>query len=424
MNNVIVIVLMLIASAFFSGMEIAYLASNKLRLELDKKQGLLSSRIINIFQSSPGQFIATILLGNNLALVVYGIFMARSLNPFFVKYITSDTGLLAVQTLLSTFVVLLLAEFLPKAVVRINPNKTLTLMSVPLLLVYIIFYPASRLLHWFSGVVMRKAMKDESAKEYDKMVFGKVDLDYLISESHDESEDFNQEEKNEIRLFQNALDFANVKVRDCMIPRPEITAVEVNTSVDELRQRFIETGFSKILIYEENIDNITGYITSKELFKSPDSLRKGLLEVSYVAETMPASKLLRIFIKEHKSVAVVVDEFGGISGMLTIEDIIEEIFGEIDDEHDVDAFIEKDLGEERYIFSGRLEIDYLNEKYRISVPESEEYGTLAGFIIYHSGSIPKMNDNIRIGNFDIKILKVSHTRIELVQFNINPESGL
>ncbi|MBN2481751.1 MAG: HlyC/CorC family transporter [Bacteroidales bacterium] len=422
MSNIIVIIVMLIASAFFSGMEIAFLASNKLRLELDKKQGLFSSRIINIFQSSPGQYIATILLGNNLALVVYGIFMARSLNPFFGKFVHSDTGLLAIQTLISAIVVLLLAEFLPKAIVRINPNRALTLMSVPLLLVYLIFYPASRFLQWFSGVIMRKAMKSDSAVTFDKMVFGKVDLDFLISESHDESIDYDHEEKNEIRLFQNALDFTNVKVRDCMVPRPEISAVEVNTSVDELRQKFVETGFSKVLIYEENIDNITGYITSKELFKNPASIKQGLIDVSYVPETMPASKLLKDFIQEHKSVAVVVDEFGGISGMLTIEDIIEEIFGEIDDEHDIDEFIEKHLGEQHYIFSGRLETDYLNEKYRLNLPESEEYGTLAGFIIYHHGSIPKMNDNIRIGIFEIKILKVSHTRIELVQLKIIPES--
>lgn len=409
------------ASAFFSGMEIAFLASNKLRLELDKKQGIFSSKIINVFQNRPSQYIATILLGNNLALVIYGIYMTRSLNPYIERITTSETGILTIQTLISTIIVLMLAEFLPKVIVRINPNKALTLMSVPLLLAFILFYPASRFLQWLSGIIMKKAMKDESARSYDKMVFGKVDLDYLIHESHDEAEDFNHEEKDEIKLFQNALDFTNVKVRDCMIPRPEITAVKADTSVDELRQKFIETGFSKILVYNENIDNITGYITSKELFKNPASIKQNLISISYVPETMPASKLLKKFIQERKSVAVVVDEFGGISGMLTIEDIIEEIFGEIDDEHDVDEFIERDLGDQHYVFSGRLEIDYLNEKYRLSIPESEEYGTLAGFIIYNHGSIPKMNDKILIDNFEIKILKVSRTRIELVQFKIIPE---
>lgn len=421
MNNAIVIILMLMASAFFSGMEIAYLASNKLRLELDKKQGIFSSKIINVFQNRPNQYIATILLGNNLALVIYGIYMTRSLNPYIERITTSETGILAIQTLISTIIVLMLAEFLPKVVVRINPNKALTLMSVPLLLAFILFYPASRFLQWFSGVIMKKGLKDESAKSYDKMVFGKVDIDYLIHESHDDSEDFNHEEKDEIRLFQNALDFTNVKVRDCMIPRPEITAVKADTSVDELRQKFIETGFSKILVYDENIDNITGYITSKELFKDPATIKQNLISISYVPETMPASKLLKKFIQEHKSIAVVVDEFGGISGMLTIEDIIEEIFGEIDDEHDIDEFIERDLGNQQYVFSGRLEIDYLNEKYRLNIPESEEYGTLAGFVIYNHGSIPKMNDKILIDNFEIKILKVSRTRIELVQFKIIPE---
>lgn len=421
MTSLFVIIVMILASAFFSGMEIAYLASNKLRLELDKKQGLFSSRIISVFQSRPGQYIAMILLGNNLALVVYGIFMARSLDPFIARFVSSETGILAIQTVISTAIVLILAEFLPKALVRIDPNKSLRMMSVPLFVTYLVFYPASRFLHWLAGLIMKRTIRGAPDQSYDKMVFGKVDLDHLLHESQDVQESQEYEEKDEFRLFQNALDFSNVKVRDCMIPRTEITAIEENGSMDELQQRFIETGFSKILIYHDNIDNITGYVTSKALFTGPDSIQSILIPVFYVPETMPASKLLKKFIQERKSMAVVVDEFGGISGMLTIEDIIEEIFGEIDDEHDVDEFIEKYLGQQQYIFSGRLEIDYLNEKYRLNIIKSEEYDTLAGFVIFHHGSIPKMNDKIVISHFEFKILKVSRTRIELVQLKIISE---
>jgi len=250
------------------------------------------------------------------------------------------------------------------------------------------------------------------------MVFGKIDLNHLIVESQDRSGDSNSEEKDEIKLFQNALDFSNVKVRDCMRPRTEITAIHVGDSIEDLRQKFINSGFSKILVYEENIDNMVGYVTSKDLFNNPQTIKSMLIEISYVPETMSANRLLKKFIQEHKSVAVVVDEFGGISGMLTIEDIIEEIFGEIADEHDIDEFIEKQPDEDNYIFSGRLEIDYLNEKYGLHIPESEEYDTLAGYIIFHHESIPNLNDKIIIGKYEFRILKVSRTRIDLVQLKI------
>jgi CBS domain containing-hemolysin-like protein len=247
------------------------------------------------------------------------------------------------------------------------------------------------------------------------MVFGKIDLNNLINESQDISGESNSEEKDEIKLFQNALDFSSVKVRDCMIPRTEIVAVNIRDSIDELKQKFIDSGFSKILVYDDNIDNMVGYVTSKELFKNPASIQYMMIEISYVPETMPANKLLKKFIKEHKSVAVVVDEFGGISGILTIEDIIEEIFGEIDDEHDVDEFVEKNPEKGQYIFSGRLEIDYLNENYDLGLPESEEYDTLAGYILLQHQNIPKVNDKIITEKYEIRILKVSRTRIELVQ---------
>jgi CBS domain containing-hemolysin-like protein len=415
MNQVIVILMMLLLAAFFAGMEIAYLASNKLRLELDRKQGLFSSRIIGVFQERSGQYIATIQLGNNIAIVIFGIFTARWIEPALSLFISSEIGVLLVQTLLSTLIILTLAEFLPKALVRINPNLALRFMSVPLFLFFVVLYPVTGLIHRLSNLILKTILRVDSVNQYDPMVFGKVDLSHLINESQDNKGETNSEEKDEIKLFQNALDFSSVKVRDCMIPRTEIVALDIRESLDDLRQKFIDSGFSKILLYDDTIDNMLGYVTSKELFKNPSSVAAIMITISYVPETMPASKLLKKFIQEHKSVAVVVDEFGGISGMLTIEDIMEEIFGEIDDEHDVDEFIEKNPEKGHYILSGRLEIDYINEKYQLNLPESEEYDTLAGYIIYQHQNIPKVNDKIITEKYEIRILKVSRTRIDLVQ---------
>jgi CBS domain containing-hemolysin-like protein len=414
-NQALVVILTLLMAAFFAAMEIAFFASNKLRLELDRKQGLFSSHIIGIFQSRSGQYIATIQLGNNIAIVIYGTIMAQWLRPVIGNLIQSEFGILAIQTLISTMIVLTIAEFLPKALVRINPNLALRFMSVPLFIAFAILYPVSYFIHRLSNLILRSILRVDSVNQYDNMVFGKVDLNHLIIESQDKKGESNSEEKSEIKLFQNALDFSSVKLRDCMRPRTEITAISLGDTVDELRQKFIESGFSKILVYEDIIDNMVGYVTSKELFKNPMSIKSMLIDISYVPETMPANKLLKKFILERKSVAVVVDEFGGISGMVTIEDIMEEIFGEIDDEHDIDEFIEKHPEEGQYIFSGRLEIDYLNEKYAFHLPELEEYDTLAGYIIYHYENIPKLNDKIIIGKFEFRILKVSRTRIDLVQ---------
>jgi CBS domain containing-hemolysin-like protein len=415
MSQVLVIISMLLLAAFFAGMEIAFLSANKLRLELDRKQGLLSSRIIALFQARSGQYIATIQLGNNIAIVIYGIIIARGLDPFLGKFIQSETGILAIQTLLSTLIVLTIAEYIPKTLVRINPNLALRIMSFPLMIMFVLLFPVSAFVHWLSKLILKQILRMESVNQYDTMVFGKVDLDHLISESQDLNGESNSQEKDDIKLFQNALDFSSIKVRDCMIPRTEIIAVDGNEPVDVLNQKFVETGFSKILIYDESIENIIGYVTSKELFRNPPSIKSMLINLSYVPETLPANKLLKKFIQEHKSVAVVVDEFGGISGMLTIEDIIEEIFGEIDDEHDIDEFIEKNPEEGWYVFSGRLEIDYLNEKYGLKFSESEEYDTLAGYIIFHHENIPQLNDKIIIGRYEFRILKVSRTRIDLVQ---------
>jgi CBS domain containing-hemolysin-like protein len=418
MSNLTIIIICLLFSAFFSGMEIAFVASNKLRIELDKKQGLLSSRIISLITARPGQYITTMLVGNTIALVVYGSFMAKILEPLVVRITSSAIGILGIQTIISAIIILLTAEFLPKTLVRINPNLVLRFMSSAVALFYILLYPITRSTMWIINLIINKIVSDSHTNKYYKnKVFGKVDLYHLISESREEYAEEVQEE-NEIKLFQNALEFSNVKLRDCMIPRAEIVAMELNSTVDELTQKFIETGLSKILIYNETIDNIMGYITSKELFKSLSDIKSRLINISYVPETMNANKLLRKLIQEKKSIAAVVDEFGGISGMVTIEDIIEEIFGEIVDEHDTIELTEKQLNDKEYIFSGRLEIDYINYKYKLKIKESEEYDTLAGFIFYHYENIPKMNESFSIDNFRFKVLKVSKTRLEIVHMTI------
>ncbi len=400
-------------------MEIAFIASNKLRIELDKKQNLFYTRIISVFTHHPGQYITTMLIGNNIALVVYGLVMAKILQPLIFHITSSATFILVIQTIVSTFIILVTAEFLPKTLVRINPNLILKYMSTPVVLFYFVFYPVTRTIIWVINYVLKNLFNfQHTSAYYDNKVFGKIDLDHLINESQEDYSE-NESDENDIKLFQNALEFSGVKLRDCMIPRAEIVAMELDTTVENLKQKFIETGFSKILIYEKTIDNIIGYCTSKELFKNPSDIKTGLIEVSYVPETMAANKLLRKLIQEHKSMAVVVDEFGGISGMLTIEDIIEEIFGEIEDEHDMVELVEKKISNNEYIFSGRLEIDYINDKYGLKIDDSEEYDTLAGYIYYHHKNIPKINERFNIHDMEFRIIKASNTRIKVVYIQVN-----
>jgi CBS domain containing-hemolysin-like protein len=421
MNFLVLIIITLLFSAFFAGMEIAFLASNKLRLELNRKQGLFSSRIISVFLANPSQYIATVQIGNNIAIVIYGLAMASILGPFIRLFTSSEFAILLIQTLISTVIILMAAEFLPKTLVRINPNLILTLLALPMIIIYILLYPVTFFVTWIADLIIRVISKSSDRKQVHNAVFSKVDLDHLITESQSDTGEQYLDDETEIKLFQNALDFSNVKLRDCMVPRTEIAALAMSCSVEELRHKFIETGFSKILVFEDTIDNIVGYVTSKELFKNPSSVKSKIIPLSYVPETMAANKLLEKFIKERKGVAVVVDEFGGISGMVTIEDIMEEIFGEIEDEHDTDEFIEKKLDESDYLFSGRLEIDYINEKYHLSIAESEAYDTLAGFILFYSEKVPHFNETITIGHFEFKILKVSRTRIDLVQMKIKDD---
>ena len=423
MNIYLVIGITLLFSAFFSGMEMAFISANKLRIEIDKKQGLFSSRILSVFINQPSQYITTMLLGNNVALVIYGLYMATALEPFISNYISQNSIIiLLIQTTISTLIILVTAEFLPKTIFRSVSNPALNILSLPLFIFYSLFFPAAWVINQISNLfIFLFKKKDEQASNM-KSIIGKVDLAYLINESTTtetlEPELTEEGDENDVRLFQNALDFTSVKVRECMVPRTEIEAIDIKSSFEELKKVFINTGLSKVLVYDDDVENIIGYVTSKLIFRKPDSIAENVIEIMFVPETMAANKLLKKFIQQKKNIAVVVDEFGGISGMLTIEDIIEEIFGEIEDEFDNSGLVEKKVNEAEFILSGRLEIDYLNEKYGLSLKTSEDYETIAGLIISHHKDIPEQNEIIQIDNFEFRILKVSQIKIELLQLKV------
>jgi len=394
-------------------MEIAFISANKLRMEVDKKQGIFGSGIISFFNERPGHYIATMLVGNNIALVIYGLIMAVILEPLIARFTNSDVLILIVQTILSTLFILVTAEFLPKTVFIINPNFSLKIFSVPVIFFYILLYPVTRIIIAISYFIIRIFTGKPVEKKSGEQAFGKIDLDHLLSKVKDQTPE-SEGEHHGIRIFQNVLDLSNIRLRDCMIPRNEIISMEEKSTVEELRQKFIETGFSKILIYRESKDNIIGYIHSKEIFKNPTEISSRIINLPIVPETMPANRLLQLFISKHKGIALVVDEFGGNSGMVTIEDIMEEIFGEIEDEHDFSELIEKRVNENEFIFSGRLEIDYLNDTYELGLPKTDDYETLAGLILFYHESIPVLNEKITIHPFILKILEVSQTHIGLV----------
>jgi len=417
MSYFLAILISLLLSALFSGMEIAFVSSNKLRLELSKKKGGFTSQILSIYTENPGQYIVTMLIGNNIALVVYGIIMAMVLEPVISTFTNSDTSILAIQTILSTLLILVVAEFIPKAIFRINANSLLKIFSMPIFLFYLIFYPISKFTIWLSRIILRVFMRIKLTEKSNGRVFGKPDLDYLVNETQVDTNQ-NQEEDSNLKIFQNALDLSNIKLRECMIPRTELVALKETTSVEELRQIFIESGLSKILIFKKSIDNIIGYVNMKDLFGRITNIKPFIVPLDIVPESMYANKLLKMFVDEKMKIALVVDEFGGTSGIVTIEDILEEIFGEITDEHDTIELVEKTIHENEYIFSGRLEIDYLNEKYKLNLPKKDDFETLAGLIFYYYESIPKLNHHIDIGSYSCKVLKVSETRIELVQITI------
>lgn len=423
-TSILIIIISLILSAFFSGMEIAYISSNRIHLEIEKKQDGLLATILTRLTRKPSKFIATMLVGNNLALVVYGFFMGEVImawiqevyptqSDFFNTLITEFN--LLFQTIISTLIILLTAEFLPKVFFQIYSNKLIKFFAVPAYLFYVLFSLISDFIIWISDYVLKAFFKSEG--DVVQLSFSKIELGDYISEQMESVGD-NDDVDSEIQIFRNALEFTEVKAREVMIPRTEITAVEIHEPPSGLVKVFTKTGFSKILVYLETIDDIVGYVHSFELFKKPKTIKSIMMPVEFVPETMLISDILEILIKKRKSIAVVLDEYGGTSGILTVEDIIEELFGEIEDEHDNDIQKEEQIGKNEYIFSARLEVDYLNEEYKLNLPESENYETLGGLIVNHLGEIPEVGEIIKIDSFQFEIKEVGATKIDLVLLKV------
>lgn len=404
-------------SAFFSGMEIAFVSSNRMLAEMDREGNGIAKKIISKFYNHPNGFVSTMLVGNNIVLVVYGILVARLFDSTI--FSSLDDGMkVTADTLLSTLVILFTGEFLPKILFKNNANRLLSVFSVPAYLFYILLWPISR----FSTLVSKCLLRIVGIRmeaEADDEGFSKVDLDYLVQSSIENAHS-NEEINEEVKIFQNALDFSDCKVRDCMVPRTEVNAVDVNDcTIDELMQKFVESGNSKIIVYEGDIDHIIGYIHSSEMFRNRDNWRQCVCKMPFVPETMAAQKLMHIFLQQKKSLGVVVDEFGGTSGIVSLEDIVEEIFGDIEDEHDSTKYIATQVGDNEYMLSARLEIDKVNELFDLDLPESDDYMTVGGYILHEYQSFPKLNEVITIGRYEFRIIKSTMTKIELVKLKVN-----
>lgn len=416
---IIGILITMVLSAFFSGMEIAFVSSNRMLAQMDKEKMGISKRFLSLFFNNPNSFVSTMLVGNNIVLVVYGILIARLFDQTIFAGMDAAFTVPA-DTVLSTLIILFTGEFLPKTLFQSNPNRLMRVFAFPAYLFYVILWPISRFATFLSGLILR-LFRVRIPKDAISGGFSKVDLDYLIQSSIDNARS-NEEIENEVKIFHNALDFPDTKVRDCMVPRTEINSVDINTcTLDELRQKFIESGNSKIIVYTGDIDHIKGYIHSSELFKNPSSWKDGIRSMPFVPETMPAQKLMQILLQQKKSLGVVVDEFGGTSGIVSLEDIVEEIFGEIEDEHDSLKYVAKQTNEDEYLLSARLEIDKVNEMFNLDLPESEEYMTVGGLILNAYRSFPKLNEIVKIGKFEFKIIKNATAKIELVQLKVLPE---
>ena len=412
---IIGIIITMVFSAFFSGMEIAFVSSNRMLAEMDKERNGFTQRIISLFYAHPNGFVSTMLVGNNIALVIYGILIARLFdNTIFAGM---DAGFtVPADTILSTLIVLFTGEFLPKTLFKANPNRLLAVFSPFAYICYVVLWPISKFSTFLSKVILRVfglKMDDESADDG----FSKVDLDYLVQSSIDNAEK-DSDINDEVKIFQNALDFSDTKVRDCMVPRTEIQAVDWDASLEELQQKFVESGNSKIVVYKEDIDHIERYIHSSELFRSPKKWQDHIRTMPFVPETMQAQKLMKIFLQQKKTLGVVVDEFGGTSGLVSLEDIVEEIFGDIEDEHDSTKYVAKQTADGDYLLSARLEIDKVNEMFDLDLPESDEYMTIGGLILHEYQSFPKLNEVVKFDKYEFKIIKSTSRKIELVQLHI------
>ncbi|RED50200.1 hemolysin family protein [Seonamhaeicola aphaedonensis] len=421
---VVIIVVSLMLSAFFSGMEIAYVSSNKIHIEIEKKQEGILAKVLSKLTAKPSKFITTMLIGNNIALVIYGFFMGDLLVDWFqsllhtessfLNYLLTDLSLLS-QTVISTFVILITAEFLPKVFFQIYANTLIKVLAIPAYIFYVLFSFISGFVIWISDMVLKTFFKTEG--DQIQLAFTKVELGHYISEQMESVEE-HDEVDSEIQIFQNALEFSEVKAREVMVPRTEIIAVEIGESIKTLNTLFTETGRTKILVYKDTIDDILGYVHSFELFKKHKDIKSMMLPVEFVPETVLIKDVLSVLTKKRRSMAVVIDEYGGTSGIMTVEDIVEELFGEIEDEHDTVDLIEEKIDEVTYSFSARLEVDYINETYKINLPESENYETLGGLIVNHTEEIPPKDEVVKIENFQFTIIEVSNTKIDLVKLKV------
>lgn len=401
----------LLFSAFFSGVEIAFISANKLQLELDKSKGKFSSKMIAFFSRNESDFITTMLVGNNIALVVYGITTTQILTPKLQLFVSSDFLLLLIQTIIATLIVLVTAEFLPKAIFRIFPNKILNIFAIPIWLVFVLFRPLAVLMLKTANFLLRYVLKQNIAE--DKQVFGKTDLDDFLSNVR--SAEGDEDARVEVEMLQNALDLSEKRVRECMIPRTEIVAVDILSSIEDVKAKFVNTRLSKLLVFKGNIDKIIGYVHSYDLFKSPKNIRSVLLPLPFVPESMKAMELLNQFIESNKGVAVVLDEFGGTAGMITIEDVTEEIVGEIVDEHDIDEVADQQIDATTFILLGRSYVEDINKKYDLALPESDEYETISGLLLDYLESIPKKDDVIEFKDYHFTITSVNKTTIQEVK---------
>lgn len=412
---IVYILATMVLSAFFSGMEIAFVSSNRMLAEMEKDKFVLSRLPLKIFYKYPNNLVSTMLVGNNIVLVVYGILIAKLFDSTIFSGLEPSVTV-PLDTVLSTTIVLFTGEFLPKSIFKSNANRLLTVFAFPAFIFYILLWPISKLSTTLSHVLMRIAGVKVERGSVDE-IFSKIDLDHLVQSSIEKAKDESQID-DDVKIFQNALEFPDTKVRDCMVPRTEICAVEYDSSVADLKNAFIESGKSKIIVYREDIDHIIGYIHSSEMFRDADNWHNGIQNMPFVPETMPANKLMQTFMQKKKTLGVVIDEFGGTSGIVSLEDIVEEIFGDIEDEHDNSNYVAKQISEKEFILSARLEIDKVNEKFNIKLPESEEYMTIGGLILNYYQSFPKLNEVVTIGDFEFKIVKNTMTKIELVRLKV------
>ena len=414
-HTVLILIIALCFSALFSGLEIAFVSSDKLRFEMDVERNTFSSKILKRFFHKPNIYISTMLVGNNIALVIYSTMMAVVIESIIPEgLISNEFVLVLIETFISTLIVIVVGEFLPKTIFRINSNATLNLFALPVYFIYILLYPISLFTTWLSRLLLRICgvrINDENENK----AFSKVDLDYFLQSGLSTAGNSSEPEP-EVRIFQNVLDFSNVKIRDCMVPRNEICAVEKNAKLVELKEQFVETGYSKIIVYDTDLDHIIGYVHSSELFRHKDKWQEHIHTMPFVPETLMAQKLMKQFMTRKKSLAVVVDEFGGTSGIVSLEDIVEEILGEIEDEHDVSSLVAKET-EDGYIFSGRIEIEHANSRFSLDLPESDEYMTIGGLILHYAKGFPKVNDKVLVDGHTFRILKMSQTKIELVELS-------